>query len=153
MKLNKEIHLIDLTIYLPKNNTLIISDVHMGYEEAMKGVMLPRFQLKDTIKRLDAIFDLLEKQGKKVNQIIITGDLKHEFGKILDQEWRNVLKFVDYLIKKSGKEGKVVLIKGNHDVMLAPVLKKRALIDVDHVVLDNVLICHGDVVKDIKEIE
>ncbi len=138
------IEIIGLTIFLSKQHALIISDIHMGYEEAMKGVMLPRFQLQDTIEHLDAVF----KQTGKLKQIIITGDLKHEFGKILTQEWRNVLKFVDYLRQHADK---IILIKGNHDIMLDPVLKKRDLTYVNYVKLYNILICHGDVIRE-KEI-
>lgn len=139
-----KIQIMGLGLYLPKHCCLILSDIHMGYEEAMKGVMLPRFQLKDTIQHLDSIF----KQTGKLKQIIITGDLKHEFGKILVQEWRNVLRFIDYLQQHTDN---IILIKGNHDVMLDPVLKKRNLTYVDHVILNDILICHGDVIKD-KEI-
>lgn len=141
------IEIIDLGIYLPKHHILIISDIHMGYEEAMKGVMLPRFQLVDTVKRLNNIFDEINTRFNKtiLETIVITGDLKHEFGKILSQEWRNVLKFVDYL-QEHCKE--LVLIKGNHDVMLDPVLKKRSLVYIDSLTINNILVCHGDVIKE-----
>ncbi|MBI3033144.1 metallophosphoesterase [Candidatus Woesearchaeota archaeon] len=141
------IELIDLGIYLQKHHAVVISDIHLGFEEAMKGVMLPRFQLVDTIQRLDKIFgEIKTKFNKKVlEKIVITGDLKHEFGKILVQEWRNVLKFIDYLQQHCHE---IVLIKGNHDIMLDPVLKKRTLTYVDYVKIDDILICHGDAIKE-----
>jgi len=76
-QLNSEIQLIDLALFFPKKKILIISDLHLGYEEALnrKGVLIPRFQFKDTITRLKPILETT-----KPETVIINGDLKHEFG-------------------------------------------------------------------------
>ena len=71
MQISENMKIIDLALYLEDHNALVISDVHLGYEEAMNktGVLIPRFQYKDTIERLQKI--LAHFKGKKLKEIII----------------------------------------------------------------------------------
>lgn len=143
MEIIKGIEIIDLSLYLKDFDTLIFSDFHVGYEEMLnkKGILVPRFHIKDIILRLEKIF----KQKPRVKTIVISGDLKHEFGHISDQEWRDSLKLLDYLSRHCER---LVLIKGNHDTILGPIAEKRNLKIVDHLLIDNILICHGhEIVK------
>ena len=103
---------------------LVFGDLHIGYEESVveKGIF-PRFQTHEIITNLNKIFDNLNKKGiKKLDKIIILGDLKHEHGKISEAEWRETIHFLDVIIKKT-KE--IILIKGNHDNILGPIAGKR----------------------------
>ncbi|MBI2673501.1 metallophosphoesterase [Candidatus Woesearchaeota archaeon] len=138
MIISNGIRIIDLALYLEKHKTLVISDVHLGFEEALnkKGMFIPRFQYKITIERLEKIL-----KGLKLDNIIITGDLKHEFGEISHTEWRDTLNFLDFLSKHCKK---IVLIKGNHDILLGPIAKKKNIEIVDSFFLDNTIILHGD---------
>ncbi len=120
MKILGNIEIVDLALFINKH--LILSDFHIGYEEALnkQGILVPRFQFEEIIKRLETIFSKLKK--KKIEKIVINGDLKHEFGTISDQEWRLTLRLLDFL----GKHCKeIILIKGNHDTILGPIAKKR----------------------------
>ena len=103
-----------------KKRILVLGDLHLGYEEAMNkvGILIPRFQFQETLKELKEIF----REIGKVDEIVILGDFKHEFGGINKQEWRDVLRVLDFL-KKMG--GKVVLIKGNHDSILGPIAQRK----------------------------
>lgn len=131
-----EIH--DLCLYLREEKVLVLSDIHMGYEEAMnkEGVLVPRFQYKETIKRLTEIT-----KGLDIDKIIILGDIKHEFGIISETEWRHTLTLLDFLQDKC-KE--IILIRGNHDTILGPIAKKRDVEVVDSYVIGNKFFCHGD---------
>ncbi len=142
MNITKGIRIIDLALYLEKHNALVIGDVHLGYEEAMnrQGVLLPRFQFRDTMARLEGVFSKLE---GRLSGVIINGDLKHEFGGISEQEWREILKLIDYLLEKAGK---VVLVKGNHDVILGPIARKRNIELKEYHFVDGVYISHGHVI-------
>ncbi|MBI3051230.1 metallophosphoesterase [Candidatus Woesearchaeota archaeon] len=142
MNITKGIRIIDLALYLEKHNALVIGDVHLGYEEAMnrQGVLLPRFQFRDTMARLEGIFSKLE---GRLSEVIINGDLKHEFGGISEQEWREILKLIDYLLEKAGK---VVLVKGNHDVILGPIARKRNIELKEYHFADGAYISHGHVI-------
>ncbi len=153
MQLLKNIHAIDLSLLL--EDTLIISDLHIGFEEALnrQGVLIPRDHFPRLIKRMEGIFSQVEimQKGKKgsikLKQIIINGDLKHEFGTISDQEWRHTLQFLDFLGKHCEK---IVLIRGNHDTILGPVAKKRGIEIHDNYFLESfdALVCHGDRLPD-----
>jgi len=140
--LTTEISLIDLALFFPKKKILIISDLHLGYEEALnrKGVLIPRFQFKDTITRLKVILE-----SAKPETVIINGDLKHEFGLIMDQEWREILQLID-LINQYAK--KIILIKGNHDVKLGPIARKRNIELIPRYEFDGYLVLHGDKIPD-----
>ncbi len=169
--------IVDLALYLKKENILVIGDVHLGYEEAMAkhGVLMPRFQFKDTIERLEKIFSLLQQQqqllknGKNETQveqvstglsrqnatreleaIVVNGDLKHDFGSISEQEWRDILKLLDLLLQHAGQ---VILVKGNHDIKLAPIARKRSIVVVENIAINDKFICHGHVVPASSEFE
>ena len=139
------IEIVDLALYIPLSGTIIFSDFHIGYEEALAsaGALIPRFQFGDTLKRLEGIFAAL--RGKAVKTIVINGDLKHEFGAISAQEWRNILKLLDYF---AGKAERIIIVKGNHDVMLGPVARKRNLRMVTEYRVGESLIAHGDAIAE-----
>jgi len=155
MKILKDIELVDLAIYVDK--TLIVTDFHIGYEEALnkQGIMVPRFQFKEIMIRLESIFKRLK---GKIDRVIVNGDLKHEFGTISDQEWRHILQLIDYFSRHS-KE--IILIKGNHDTFLGPIAKKKNVKVLDYYIIEtntlikksmekiknnnnNILVMHGD---------
>lgn len=141
MRILPNIEIIDLGLWLKKEKILIVSDFHLGYEEMLReeGVLVPRFQLKDVLKRLEKILKKI-----RPKKIIINGDLKHEFGKVLNQEWRDVLGLVDFLL---GNCKELVLIKGNHDIFLGPIARKRSVKVVKDYLIGDKLITHGDKIK------
>ncbi len=132
MRLLDNIVLIDLAIYT--NNTLILTDFHIGYEESLnkKGIMVPRFQFPEILKRLDSIFKKLA--NKKIEKVIVNGDLKHEFGTISGQEWRHTLRLLDYLGQHCND---IILIKGNHDRILGPIAKKKDVKILDYFIIET----------------
>jgi len=137
MKILPNIEIVDLGLYLKKERVLIVSDFHLGYERMLeeKGMLIPKFQLKDVLERLGKILERV-----KVKKIVINGDLKHEHGKILEQEWRDVLKLFDFLLGF----GEVVVVKGNHDLLLGPIAGKRGVSMVKEYKIGEVLVAHGD---------
>ncbi len=131
---------IDLGLII--NKTLIISDLHIGYEGSLSGVILPRFHLEDLMKKLR---DMIRKA--KPDEVVICGDLKHEFGRVSEQEWRDSLKVLDYLMSKA----KVIIVAGNHDKNLYRIARKRGLNIVDELEIEGHFITHGDIIKDIPD--
>ena len=144
--ITKDIQIIELALYLTKHKTLIIADTHIGYEESLnkQGILIPRFQFRELIFRLEGIFKKIKSLNSKnfqiLNTIIINGDIKHEFGTISEQEWRHTLRLIEFLKKHCNT---LILIKGNHDTILKPIAKKRNIQITDQVILDNILIAHG----------
>jgi putative SbcD/Mre11-related phosphoesterase len=132
---NIEIH--DLALFLKKEKTLIIADVHLGFEENLhkQGILVPWYQYKEIKQKLLPILETTRPE-----KIIVNGDLKHEFGQIPKQEWEEVLNMI-HLLKQHCSE--LVLLKGNHDNVLGPLAGKKDLEPKDHVLLGKTYICHG----------
>jgi uncharacterized protein len=139
MQLLEGLEALDLGLFIRAHSTLVISDLQLGYEEHLnrKGYLLPRQQYELLMKRIEPML-----AKARPRSIVLNGDIKHEFGDISETEWRLVLKFLDFL---SGK-CEVKIIKGNHDVQLFPILKKRGFETIDHLSLDDIYICHGDII-------
>lgn len=143
MQILKNIEIIGLCLFLTKSKTLIIPDVHIGYEEALnkQGILIPRTQFNDIMINIEKIIKEAITKFKGINKIIILGDLKHEFGRISETEWRQTLRFLDFLAKFCDK---IILIKGNHDTILGPIARKRNLEIVDNYSVDDTFLVHGD---------
>jgi len=132
--------IIDLAFLI--EDTLILGDLHLGYEEALnaEGIMVPRFQYQKILTRLEAIIE-----KTKCSRVIVNGDLKHEFGRITRQEWKEISNFIGFL-KDNFQE--VVLIKGNHDNFTRFIAERTNLQVYDRFSIGNYLILHGDKVPD-----
>lgn len=135
MIIHDNIEIIDLALLINKD-ILVITDTQIGYEESLnkQGVLIPRFQFKDLHDRLKKILDIC-----RPKKIIINGDIKHEFGTISETEWRHTLKLIDFL----AEHAELILIKGNHDTILGPIVKKRNIEIVKHYVINDIYLCHG----------
>ena len=143
MKILDNLEIIDLA--LKYNEILIVGDFHIGLEGIFlkHGIMLPINQLDNTIKRLEKI---IKKANPKT--IIINGDLKEEFGTISDQEWKDTTKLINFLKERS----KIILIKGNHDTLLAPIAKKFNLSIHERFDMDRISVIHGDsIIKNLRK--
>ncbi len=137
MKILDSIEIVDLA--LKYRNFLIIGDLHLGLEGSFieSGVMFPVNQLNNTIKKIEKII-----KKAKPKKIIINGDLKDEFGTISNQEWKDTAKLITFLKEKT----ELILIKGNHDTILAPIAKKFNLPLRQRFDIDDISIAHGDIV-------
>lgn len=124
-------------LYLPASKALVLADLHIGYEEEKRnrGVLLPAAQRRLFI---DEIERLLERHD--VERIVLAGDVKHEFGRISQQEWSGVLGF----LRRLQEHAVVEVIAGNHDTLLAPILAKEPIPLVKSALLGDVLVVHGD---------
>ena len=145
MEILPNIEIIDLALYLKKEKILIVSDLHIGIEETLnkQGILIPRFQLNEILKKLKNIIDKVD-----VKKVLITGDLKHGFGSISEQEWRDILRLFDFL-----KDKEIILIKGNHDNYLKNIAYKRSIKVEELYSINNICILHGDKIVKSKEFE
>lgn len=116
---------------------LIISDLHFGYETSLnnQGLMIPQYQFDKLVDSLDFI-----QERANAENIILNGDIKHNFGNISKQEWKEVLDFIDYL---SDIYVDIRVVKGNHDNFTQFILNKRDIYMEDEIILGNFLITHG----------
>ena len=143
----ENVEIVDRThgIFLKEFKALVIADLHIGYEAALEkqGVMIPKSQypkIKETIKKMIEI--------SKPKMLIIVGDVKHEFGEATRQEWKEVLDLLDFL---QSQNLRIVVVRGNHDNFLIPILKKRGIELVDpYFQLGKFLFFHGHREIDLK---
>jgi putative SbcD/Mre11-related phosphoesterase len=140
LKILDGIFAVGKALWIKKQNVLVIADLHIGYEEELNshGIFVPRLSFKEMKKEAEELIAKL-----KPRTIVINGDLKHEFGGISRQEWKETLEILDMLLKNCRK---IVLIKGNHDDMLKPIAKKKGLDLREFYCVDNGRICifHGE---------
>jgi hypothetical protein len=140
MNLAKNIKIVDLALLINKK-ILILSDIHFGYEDSLieQGYLIPRHQYEDTLKKVK---NILKQTNPKT--IIINGDLKHQFGSILKQEFNDSVNFLKFLQKKY----KIILIKGNHDKILNIIADKVNLKTQDYCLIEDTYIFHGDFIPE-----
>lgn len=124
-------------LYIKPLNAVVLSDVHIGYEEEMarKGIFLPKIQRKRLI-------DTIEKSRKafKTDNIIVDGDLKHIFNGLGKQEKEDLNHVFNY-VKEYGIN--LTLIRGNHDNYLSLVIDKYDIDFLDKYKIYNYVIFHG----------
>jgi uncharacterized protein len=136
-------------IYIEESKSLIISDIHLGLIESLnkKGMLVPLNQSYMIIKSLSSIISKIKKNKKKVKQIIINGDIIHEFTyppKKIIQEIK------DFILNLNKYE--LIFIKGNHDNILKPFFNEINIKFYEYIILNNILITHGHKkIKNIKE--
>lgn len=145
MNILPKIKIIDLSLYLENEKILVISDLHLGIETTLneKGFLIPRFQFQEIKSRLTKIITQINP-----DLIVINGDLKHEFGKITNQEYTEILELFDLL-----RDKRVIVIEGNHDKILEPITNKRNITLISQYETDKITITHGDIIpKNLKKI-
>ncbi|MFH1408869.1 MAG: metallophosphoesterase [Nanoarchaeota archaeon] len=137
-RITRSLSLLSTAAIIPRCKTLVLSDFHIGIEHELlsHGLLVPKTHFKQLLAQLTAMMD-----AAKPERVIITGDFKHSFGAISDQEWRDGATLLDVLTNSS----ECILIKGNHDPFLPPIAKKRNIRIEDSFRIGNALLVHGDV--------
>ncbi len=99
-----------------------------------EGVSIPRYQKEEMLSLLSRIL-----QRYRPQQIVINGDLKHEFSRNLGQEWDEVNEILDYL----SSSAEITVVRGNHDNYLKTILAKKGIELFDAYEVEGVLFVHG----------
>ena len=142
MKISK-FEIVDRCLFWKAEKILVVGDLHLGYEGVLKesGVSLSLGQMEENYK----IFKKIFKKTGKVDKIILLGDVKHYFGKVLKQESEDFVNLIYFLRENLLKNGKIVITKGNHDSLLEPIIKNYKDVDiVPYLIERGVLFFHGD---------
>ncbi|MHA2358081.1 MAG: metallophosphoesterase [Candidatus Heimdallarchaeaceae archaeon] len=127
-------------LYLKDVNTLVLADLHIGFESIMleDGTSAPFNQTQELADLISNYIRLL-----KPDKLVLNGDIKHSFHELTKIENRDVKKFlqaVSPLVKE------VHIIKGNHDTFLNWVVRdiENATFHESHYVLGKYFFTHGD---------
>ncbi len=118
---------------------IIVADLHLGYEEALSrdGVYLPRVQLRNAIKTLREIANT----SPSTRKLVIAGDIKHAFNKLLRSEREEVSTFIREALTLY-KE--VIVIRGNHDNFISPIIKSEGAEFIeDGIEVHGINVIHG----------
>ncbi len=130
------LHLVGVGAYLPKSKTLVVSDFQLGQEGQLRahGHGVPD---RDADAMRELLLTMLDTTG--ATRVVIDGDLKHAFGQILAQERRDVHAILGAL--KARVE--VILVRGNHDTLTAPLAADFGLALVDSWTDGATFVLHG----------
>ncbi|WP_459201010.1 metallophosphoesterase [Methanococcus sp. CF] len=143
MKINgHEIYFKDNTVFLEKNKTLILADVHVGLEEFIRrtGVLFPLNEKKELLERIKKL--IVEFKPEK---LVFLGDFLHHFQKVPYKVYETV-KELNSLLKNHD----VIVIRGNHDIMLEYILKENTDFKIlSYLLEDKILMVHGDKTFDV----
>ena len=125
-------------VLLKRTSTVVIADLHLGYEESMarQGVFLPRLQGSKAVRIVRRIRELT---GAK--RLVINGDIKHEFGRLLRSEKLEVARLIKAAFDSGFRE--VVLVRGNHDNYIRPVVEALGGTVTEDLEEDGILVTHG----------
>ncbi|BBG23864.1 metallophosphoesterase [Sulfuracidifex tepidarius] len=125
-------------VYLKEIDAVVMSDVHIGYEQDMarKGIYIPKVQKKRFLSIYEKSINTF-----KVKKIIINGDFKHSFEKLTRQENEELSE----IFKRTRDDGiEVKVVKGNHDNFISLVTEKFDNVELlEDMKLNDVVITHG----------
>ena len=124
-------------VYIPDEETVGISDLHLGFEMYLEseGVHLPRVQLKIEEERISTII-----RDYSPSTVLINGDVKHEFSRNTPQEWMEIKRLFSLLTSKC----RVLIVRGNHDNYILNIASRYGIRVVRSVSIGNCQFSHGD---------
>jgi putative SbcD/Mre11-related phosphoesterase len=123
-------------LILDNGPTVVIGDLHLGYERALEGegIYLPRVNTRSIRDSLNRIIYRYEPK-----RVVLLGDIKHDFAKAPYESRREVSRMINMLADAA----EVVVIKGNHDNFLQNILSDTGMRVMDHVDIAGFRLEHG----------
>ncbi len=128
----------DRCLLLERERTLVIGDLHLGYEKALEdeGVYIPRMNTDSIRDSLNRIIGKYEPET-----IVLLGDIKHDFRRAKYEGKEEVRSIIDLILGAAD----VVIVKGNHDNYLQNIVSDYGLQAVDHIDVGGYRLEHGHV--------
>ncbi len=126
----------DRTLSMEEGRTLVVADLHLGYEDALEGdgLHLPRTH---TMGLMGELLGAIERQGAE--RVVVLGDVKHDFHRGR-WECRDDVRAVVSMLSESCE---CVIIRGNHDNYIQSIVKGLDAEVVDGVDIDGHRLEHG----------
>ena len=143
IKIYENYAIVHNAIFLIKQNTLVIADLHLAFDESLRnqGVMMPLTHTKQELSNLNLILESLKEYD--IKNIVFNGDIKHEFGAVLRTEDRSFKQLLEL-----SKKYNLYFVKGNHDKIVDAYLSRinpyENVFTTDMLVIDDYAILHGD---------
>lgn len=121
-----------------KKKNLIVTDIHIGFENSMESNQVfvgKNSTTNESIQELSQIID-----SEKPDSVILLGDIKSSIKNISRNEWDEVPLF----FKRIREKCDVILIPGNHDANIQRLVPDNiSMISSTGMVEENVLLTHG----------
>lgn len=124
-----------------EKRSLIISDIHIGFESAMAANKIFLGKNSTISQTIREVSDMIDAEGP--DTLVLLGDVKSNIHGISSSEWDEVPRFLDAVKAKCD----VVLVPGNHDASIQRLVPDGiTMISQTGTVQDNVLLTHGHTV-------
>lgn len=148
MNLNEDIELLDGVpiAYIKSLKSLVISDIHLGYEGIMakKGMLVPKVNLSSILKMLTRA---IKDTGARA--IIINGDIKNEFSDVTTDEFNELADLVKF---SKSENVRLILVKGNHDNFVDRYKESFGIeIHRQSMLVNDYLFFHGEELPDVPD--
>ncbi len=122
-------------------SAVVCSDLHLGYESVMakSGTFMPKNNLNSIKKAFDEAASIA-----RFDRVIITGDVKNDFGSLDDDELNELRELAAHLRNEIGVKD-ILLVKGNHDNYIDRMSGPAGIrVMADGFVEGGYLFAHGD---------
>ncbi len=137
MEIRPGVHITnDKCLVLDEGPTVVIGDLHLGYERALEqdGLYLPRINT-DSIR--DALNEILYRYEPE--RVVLLGDVKHDFKRAGREESAQVRGIIELI----SEDAQVVVVKGNHDNYIQNIISDMGILAVDHIDVMGYRLEHG----------
>jgi len=136
---NKKYIFVGKTIFFPKEKIVVVGDLHLGYEAALRkrGLDVPLNQFNEMEKELSATLDNIKARFGKISEIVFLGDVKHHFG-YMGEERDEMLKLIRFLRKYVENENRIIFIRGNHEK------NEKNQKFIDYYIVKDIAFVHGN---------
>lgn len=135
----------DRCLILDDGPTVVIGDLHLGYENALEkeGMFIPRINTEAIRDSLNGILDRYEPK-----RVVLLGDIKHEFQRSSyksREDVRSIIRLVD-------EAAEAIVIRGNHDNFLQNIVASMGINTLDYIDIMGFRLEHGHVDSGIRPV-
>ena len=121
-----------------KRKELIVTDIHLGFENSMASNQIFIGKNSSLNETVDEILEIISIE--KPDSIVLLGDIKSSIKNISKTEWEEVPEF----FKRIKEKCNITVIPGNHDANIQKLIHENvSLINSTGMVEGNVLLTHG----------
>lgn len=124
----------DRAVYLPDERALVVADLHVG-RDAASAYELPLGEREDLAARLADLLSIFDPA-----EVVVAGDLLHAFDRV-PEGVEETLGTLRETVADAGTE--LVVVRGNHDSMLASLLESPDVTVRDEHLVGDTLVHHG----------
>ena len=121
-----------------KNKSLVISDLHIGFEHKFSSNKLTNKKNSSVNEIISNVKEIISNENP--NSLILLGDIKSSIQNITKSEWNDV----PYFFEEIKNSLDIILIPGNHDANIERLIPDYVTVSSSKgMIIDDVLLTHG----------